>query len=42
VEETAREIQSAPVSSWDDPDEAWTDVARGIREVVEELRKRSK
>jgi len=27
-----------PVSSWDDPDEAWTDVARGIRQVVEQLR----
>lgn len=31
-----------PVSIWEDPDEAWTDVARGIREMVEELRKRSK
>ena len=29
-----------PVKSWTDQDEAFTDVARGIREVVEELRAR--
>jgi hypothetical protein len=28
-----------PVTRWNDRDEAWTDVARGIRKVVEELRK---
>ncbi|MDI1431507.1 MULTISPECIES: toll/interleukin-1 receptor domain-containing protein [Polyangium] len=27
-----------PIKSWADPDEAWTDVARGIRRVVEKLR----
>ena len=27
-----------PIKSWSDPDEAWTDVARGIRQVVERLR----
>lgn len=26
-----------PIRSWADPDEAWTDVARGIRHVVERL-----
>jgi hypothetical protein len=29
-----------PVMKWSNRDEAWTDVARGIRKVVEELRKR--
>lgn len=29
-----------PVSRWDDPDDAWTDVARGIRHAAEEIRKR--
>jgi hypothetical protein len=29
-----------PVSSWVDPDEAWTDIARGIRRAAEEHRKR--
>jgi hypothetical protein len=29
-----------PVMKWSNRDEAWTDVARGIRRVVEELRKR--
>jgi hypothetical protein len=29
-----------PVTKWSNRDEAWTDVARGIRKVVEELRKR--
>jgi len=28
-----------PVSSWDDPDEAWTNVAEGIRTVAEEIRR---
>jgi hypothetical protein len=27
-----------PIKTWADPDEAWTDVARGIRQVVERLR----
>ncbi|MDI1443715.1 toll/interleukin-1 receptor domain-containing protein [Polyangium sp. 6x1] len=26
-----------PIKAWADPDEAWTDVARGIRRVVEKL-----
>jgi hypothetical protein len=26
-----------PVTRWQDPDEAWTDVARGIRRTVEML-----
>ncbi|MDC0748818.1 toll/interleukin-1 receptor domain-containing protein [Polyangium mundeleinium] len=26
-----------PIKTWADPDEAWTDVARGIRQVVERL-----
>lgn len=29
-----------PVSTWNDPDEAWTDVTRGIRQAVEQLRSR--
>ena len=29
-----------PVTSWPDRDEAFTDVARGIRQVVEDLRNR--
>jgi hypothetical protein len=29
-----------PVSRWADPDEAWTDVARGLRRAAEELRQR--
>ena len=29
-----------PVSRWDDADDAWTDVARGIRHAAEEIRKR--
>jgi hypothetical protein len=29
-----------PVTKWDDPDEAWTDVARGLRRAAEERRKR--
>ena len=29
-----------PVTRWDDPDEAWTDVARGLRRAAEERRKR--
>ena len=28
------------VASWENPDEAWTDVARGLRHAAEELRKR--
>jgi hypothetical protein len=28
------------VASWENPDEAWTDVARGLRRAAEELRKR--
>ena len=39
------ELQALPkdakaVASWKDTDEAWTDVARGIRHAAEELRKR--
>ncbi|XXX81951.1 TIR domain-containing protein [Sorangium sp. So ce134] len=30
-----------PVTSWQDRDEAWTDVAKGIRHAVEALRRRS-
>jgi hypothetical protein len=29
-----------PVTDWNSRDKAWTDVARGIRKVVEEMRKR--
>ena len=29
-----------PVSRWDDPDDAWTNVAQGIRRAVEEWKKR--
>jgi hypothetical protein len=29
-----------PVARWEDPDEAWTNVARGLRRAAEELRKR--
>jgi TIR domain-containing protein len=29
-----------PITRWDDPDEAWTDVARGLRRAAEEGRKR--
>lgn len=29
-----------PVNKWNDSDDAWEDVAKGIRLVVEELRKR--
>lgn len=27
-----------PITKWEDRDEAWTDVARGIRKIIEELR----
>lgn len=29
-----------PVARWEDPDEAWTDVARSLRRAAEEIRKR--
>jgi TIR domain len=29
-----------PVARWEDPDEAWTDIARGLRRAAEEHRKR--
>ncbi len=29
-----------PVTRWGDPDEAWTDVARGLRRAAEERRNR--
>jgi hypothetical protein len=31
-----------PVTTWPDQDEAWTDVARGIRHAVEEMRARKR
>ena len=27
-----------PVKSWSDPDAAWTDVAKGIRKAVQEIK----
>jgi hypothetical protein len=27
-----------PITKWDDRDEAWTDVAKGLRKVIEQIR----
>jgi hypothetical protein len=26
-----------PIAAWSDPDEAWTEVARGVRELCDQL-----
>jgi hypothetical protein len=32
--------ETKPVARWEDGDEAWTDIARGLRRAAEGLRKR--
>jgi len=37
---TALPTDGKPISKWDDTDEAWLDVAQGIRAAVQEMRRR--